>query len=351
MGTCCTNLLPIGCWLSGVAILNARRTSKRRETDRGYRTPARCLRRVSASRRYGQQSSIAQHRWPFKRPLDQLRRTNVDGTCGLARPRRKLSPAAQEGRLLVSMICVHGDRTGLTPETPVAEAPHFVNPYEQSKWEAERLVLDSGLPAEIVRLAIVAGSESDGAVRSPGALHHALYWLYKGLIPMIPGTPEAGVDRISNQRSLPRECVAATLGAPTPQARGASFTHRSRLSGCAAWREVSCSISWPATSSTETALARWASGARCHGRTSWTATPLRSSKSPCTRAATSSFGVSAMTRNASSRCCSTLRTSMTSLAQSVPTVDWRTLAERVAAWLIATDWSRKANRLPFNAFP
>jgi len=149
----------------------------------------------------------------FKSPLEELRRTNVDGTAALLEFARGCPRLRRF--VHVSTICVHGDRTGAMTETPVDGDPLFVNGYEQSKWEAEQLVLDSELPAEIVRLAIVAGSERDGAVRRPGALHHALYWLYKGLIPMIPGTPEAGVDLISTEFAA--RVIASTVdAAPQP---------------------------------------------------------------------------------------------------------------------------------------
>ena len=40
------------------------------------------------------------------------------------------------------------------------------------------------------------------------------------------------------------------------------------------------------------------------------------------------------------------RTMATSLAKSVPLADWRTLARRVASWLIETDWNRKPTTTP-----
>lgn len=133
----------------------------------------------------------------FQAPLDELRHTNVEGT------RRVLGFAGQCPHLRklvhVSTACVCGLQGGDIPESRLPRPPGFVNAYEQSKWEAEELVLDAGLPAEIVRLSIVAGSESDGSVRRLGALHHTLYWLWKGLIPMMPGTPDTPVDLISTE--------------------------------------------------------------------------------------------------------------------------------------------------------
>lgn len=135
----------------------------------------------------------------FLAPLDDLRRVNVEGT------RRIIELARTFPRLRklvhVSTACVCGTRTGGIPATRLPLPAAFLNAYEHSKWEAEELVLDSGLPAEIVRLSIVAGSERDGSVRRPGALHHLLFWLWKGLIPMLPGERDTPVDLISTEHA------------------------------------------------------------------------------------------------------------------------------------------------------
>ncbi|MDB6079719.1 MAG: hypothetical protein JWO82_3466 [Akkermansiaceae bacterium] len=146
----------------------------------------------------------------FLAPLEDLRRTNVEGTA------RMLDFARNCPRLKkfvhVSTACVCGLRSGDIPEARLPRPPAFVNSYEQSKWEAEELIFESGLPAEIVRLSIVAGSERDGAVRSAGALHHTLFWLWKGLIPMMPGSADTPVDLISTEYAA--EVVAACANAP-----------------------------------------------------------------------------------------------------------------------------------------
>jgi nucleoside-diphosphate-sugar epimerase len=148
----------------------------------------------------------------FVAPLDTLRATNVDGT------ERLLAFAQQCPRLRkfihVSTTCVCGTSGGLIPEAALPLPPAFVNGYEQSKWEAEERVRASGLPVEIVRLSIVAGSEADGSVRRLGALHHALYWFYKGLIPMIPGSEDARVDLISTEYAAQTVAERALSGGP-----------------------------------------------------------------------------------------------------------------------------------------
>jgi nucleoside-diphosphate-sugar epimerase len=118
---------------------------------------------------------------------------NVEGT------RRMLEFAASCPRLrqfiLVSTICVAGKSRGKVPETFFAP-DGFVNQYERTKWEAERLALASALPLRIARVGIVMGSRENGAVHRLGALHHVLRWFGRGLIPLVPGTPQSSVELI-----------------------------------------------------------------------------------------------------------------------------------------------------------
>lgn len=144
----------------------------------------------------------------FRAPLEELRASNV------ALTQRLLDFAKDCPRLRrfvhVSTACVCGKDGGTVPESMLPRPTGFVNNYEQSKWEAEQTVHESGLPASIVRLSIVAGSEVDGHVRRRGALHHTLFWLWKGLIPMMPGTSETPVDIISTEHAA-RVIISAAL--------------------------------------------------------------------------------------------------------------------------------------------
>lgn len=149
----------------------------------------------------------------FNAPLETLRAANVDMTQRLLDFARTC-PGLRRF-VHVSTACVCGTTGGVIPEEPLPAPEAFVNAYERSKWEAEQRVLDSGLPACIARLSIVAGSEVDGSVRRRGALHHTLFWLWKGLIPMMPGTPETPVDLISTEHAA-RAVVHAALADRAP---------------------------------------------------------------------------------------------------------------------------------------
>ena len=128
-------------------------------------------------------------------PIDAMRTVNVGATetiCRLASGCRQLHQL-----LFVSTTCVAGRRTGWIPEQLEACPLGFANSYEETKWEAERVVAASGLPARIARLSTCAGSHVTGQVHRFGALHHLLHWMSRGLVPMVPGTSTTPVDVIS----------------------------------------------------------------------------------------------------------------------------------------------------------
>jgi len=141
---------------------------------------------------------------------EMLERTNVTGTervLTFARGCRRL-----EKFVHLSTTCVAGKRTGVIPEAPLSARTGFVNGYERTKWEAERRVLEAGLPAQIVRLSTVVGSERDGRIPRWGAAHLALYFLYRGLLAMVPGHPHSTLDFISSD--LAAQVIAAAALQP-----------------------------------------------------------------------------------------------------------------------------------------
>jgi nucleoside-diphosphate-sugar epimerase len=147
----------------------------------------------------------------FRGPPDDQWNVNVDGT------RRLLDWAATCRRLRrlihVSTVCVAGSSTGRVPEAPF-EPPGFVNRYERTKWECERLALSCGLPVRVARVSIVMGSHANGVVHRPGALHHAFRWFGRGLIPIVPATPQTTLDLIPTETAARFLARAATKDSP-----------------------------------------------------------------------------------------------------------------------------------------
>jgi nucleoside-diphosphate-sugar epimerase len=131
----------------------------------------------------------------FTAPLTLARAVNVLGTqyvLDFARTCRRL-----ERVTCASTAYVAGRRTGRILESDT-DAPGFVNSYEQSKHEMEAVVREAmpELPVCVCRLTTVIGDSVTGRVTGFNAIHHALRLLYRGLAPMIPGTPATPVDLI-----------------------------------------------------------------------------------------------------------------------------------------------------------
>ncbi len=133
----------------------------------------------------------------FRAPDAMLAAINVEGTRRLLEWAQHQSPAPRF--IHFSTTCAAGRRTGEIAEKPLLGEQGFVNAYERTKWTAESLVLASRLRPEIVRLATVVGSATDGGLHRPGAFHTTLRWLHAGLLPMIPGNEETRLDLLHTE--------------------------------------------------------------------------------------------------------------------------------------------------------
>jgi len=133
----------------------------------------------------------------FSAPLDEASLVNVSGT------RNVLAFAARCPRLSrfvhLSTVYVAGRRTGRIFESELEHAAGFVNFYEQSKYEAERIVRArmAVLPAAVLRLSTILGQSRTGRVARLAAIHHALRFFYRSLAPMLPGREDSPVDLIA----------------------------------------------------------------------------------------------------------------------------------------------------------
>lgn len=131
----------------------------------------------------------------FSAPSRDLRDVNVAGT------RRVLELAQRCPRLqqflLVSTTGVAGTTIGAIEERLDDKPGAFVNLYERTKWDAERLTAAAGLPVRIARLSTCIGDERTGFVHRFGAIHQAIRWLVRGLVPMLPAAHGSQVDLIA----------------------------------------------------------------------------------------------------------------------------------------------------------
>ena len=141
----------------------------------------------------------------FDLTLEEARAVNVMGVqemLDLAFSCRKLRKF-----LHVSSVYVNGYRQGVFAEAPVPPGQRFVNFYQQSKYEAEELVLEAmpRIPAAIYRMSLVIADSENGPVSQLNYFHHLLRWLPGSDLPLIPGDPDVMIDLV------PNDWVARTL--------------------------------------------------------------------------------------------------------------------------------------------
>ena len=130
----------------------------------------------------------------FTLPLDEARAINVDGT------RRVLELASEVGgleRLVhVSTAYVCGRLSGPFAEDDPAPGEGFRNTYEQTKWEAEQLVAEAGLPSAIVRPSVVVGESLGGWTSAFNVIYWPLQAFARGLLSDVPADPEGLIDLV-----------------------------------------------------------------------------------------------------------------------------------------------------------
>jgi thioester reductase-like protein len=137
----------------------------------------------------------------FAMPLDEARAVNVEGTrrmlefAELARARG----AGLDRYAQVSTAYVAGTFDGRFSEGDLDVGQDFHNSYEQSKFEAERLVREVGddLPWMILRPSIVVGDSRSGWTAAFNVLYWPLRAFSAGLLKVLPSTPEAPLDVVS----------------------------------------------------------------------------------------------------------------------------------------------------------
>jgi nucleoside-diphosphate-sugar epimerase len=132
----------------------------------------------------------------FGLPIAQARATNTLGTQNLlilARGCRRLEKFAH-----LSTVYVVGRATGWLPEVLMYPESGFSNTYQQSKYEAEALVVKAmrEIPVAIFRLSTVIGDSTTGQVRQFNYFHQLLRVFPRNALPVAPGDPNALVDLI-----------------------------------------------------------------------------------------------------------------------------------------------------------
>jgi thioester reductase-like protein len=134
----------------------------------------------------------------FSLPLEKSRSINVSGTEQILR----LADLAQRrGRGLrrlsyISTAYVAGDHRGTFAEHKLESGQRFRNPYEQSKFEAERLVRErvEELPIQIFRPSIVVGEADSGWTPAFNVIYWPLRAFARGAYKALPARRSSPVD-------------------------------------------------------------------------------------------------------------------------------------------------------------
>ncbi len=110
-----------------------------------------------------------------KDPTGRTFRINYNGTENMLALARLFHAKAFH---YVSTAYVAGRSRGVSPEGEVPDNG-FNNPYEESKFKAEKLVRNSGFPFTIYRPAIITGRRCDGRIRKPLAVYRIFEFIAK----------------------------------------------------------------------------------------------------------------------------------------------------------------------------
>ncbi len=134
----------------------------------------------------------------FSMELPEARDVNVEGTkrmlefARLAQARGGLRRYAQ-----VSTAYVAGTHDGRFSESDLDVGQEFRNSYEQSKFEAERLIQRSELPWLILRPSIIVGDRHSGWTAAFNVLYWPLRAFSTGMFKTVPANPASPLDVVS----------------------------------------------------------------------------------------------------------------------------------------------------------
>ncbi len=133
----------------------------------------------------------------FDLPLAEAREANVEGTRRVLELSRRCPRL--EKLVHVSTTYVAGQSPEVLPEGPFANRHGFFSSYQESKHEAEALVVEAfrDLPAAVFRLSTVIGDSSTGQVEQYNHFHQLLRLVQHNLLPVLPGSSEAEADFVA----------------------------------------------------------------------------------------------------------------------------------------------------------
>lgn len=130
-------------------------------------------------------------------PIQELRRTNVQGTANLLEFARAVQRDHGLARFShVSTAYVSGARQGDVPEEALSAESGFSSAYEFSKYEGERLVqaAKSELPISVLRPGMIVGDSRSGEIKTFNSFYFPLKLYLTGVTRVLPAQPNLRVN-------------------------------------------------------------------------------------------------------------------------------------------------------------
>jgi long-chain acyl-CoA synthetase len=130
-------------------------------------------------------------------PIDDLRKINVTGTKNLVR----LASAVHKNHGILrfshlSTAYVAGGQDGLISENTLSDDYGFLSNYEQSKYEGELIVKESGLPISIFRPGMVVGDSTSGYVKTFNTIYVLLRLYLNKMLLLIPVSEDSKINLV-----------------------------------------------------------------------------------------------------------------------------------------------------------
>ncbi len=159
--------------------------------------------------------------WRFI-PLEELRKTNVQGTANVVTLAKEVNKHHHLERLShVSTAYVAGGATGEIPEDQLTDQYGFFTDYEGSKYEGEKLVQQAKteLHISVFRPSMVVGDSKTGAIKTFNTFYFPLRLYLTGKMRLMP------VNRNLKINIVPVDYVAKVIAKLTfePKAEGLTF--------------------------------------------------------------------------------------------------------------------------------
>ncbi len=153
----------------------------------------------------------------FTLPLPEAREINVEGVRRVIELAQEMSGLERFVHVSTAYVC--GRLEGVFEEDEEPPGEGFRNTYEQTKWEGEQALAESGLPHVTVRPSIVAGEDPSGWTSTFNVIYWPLQAFARGLFTEIPADPEGIIDIV------PVDYVAEIIEAALYQPEAAGAFH------------------------------------------------------------------------------------------------------------------------------